>query len=55
MDQSSCYAYYLVKVSCDNMTVKNKEGEEATLINGRVCQVKIAVDEKAVLIYLLEK
>lgn len=55
LDQSTGYAYYLVKVSCDNMTVKNKEGEEASLINGMACQAKIVVDEKSVLTYLLEK
>lgn len=55
LDQSTGYAYYLVRVSCDNMTVKNKDGEEASLINGMACQAKIVVDEKNVLMYLLEK
>lgn len=55
LDQSTGYAYYLVRVSCDNMTVKNKDGEEASLINGMACQAKIVVDEKNVLTYLLEK
>lgn len=55
LDQSTGYAYYLVKVSCDDMTVKNKDGEEAALINGMACQAKIVVDEKNVLTYLLEK
>ena len=55
IDQSTGYAYYLVKVRCDNMTIKNEEGEEASLINGMACQAKIVVAEKSVLTYLLEK
>ncbi len=55
VDQSTGYAYYLVRIKCDNMTLKGKDGEEATLINGMACQAKIIVDEKNVLIYLLEK
>lgn len=55
IDQSTGYAYYLVKVKCDNMTIKNEEGEEASLINGMACQAKIVVDEESVLTYLLEK
>lgn len=55
IDQSTGYAYYLVKVKCDNMTLKGKDGEEATLMNGMACQAKIVVDEKNVLTYLLEK
>ncbi len=55
IDQSTGYAYYLVKVKCDNMTIKSEEGEEASLINGMACQAKIVVDEKSVLTYLLEK
>jgi len=55
IDQNTGYAYYLVKVKCDHMTVKNEEGEEASLINGMACQAKIVVDEENVLTYLLEK
>ena len=55
VDQSTGYAYYLVRVKCDNMTLKGKDGEEATLMNGMACQAKIVVDEKNVLTYLLEK
>ena len=55
VDQSRGYAYYLVRVKCDNMTLKGKDGEEATLMNGMACQAKIVVDEKNVLTYLLEK
>jgi multidrug resistance efflux pump len=55
VDQSTGYAYYLVRVKCDNMTLKGKDGEEATLMNGMACQAKIVIDEKNVLTYLLEK
>lgn len=55
VDQSTGYAYYLVKVRCKDMTLKGKDGEEANLINGMACQAKIVVDEKRVLNYLLEK
>ena len=55
IDQSTVYAYYLVKVKCNNMTLKGKDGEEAELMNGMACQAKIIVDEKNVLTYLLEK
>ncbi len=55
VDQSTGYAYYLVKVSCDNMTLKGEDGEEVTIMNGMACQAKIIVDEKRVLQYLLEK
>ena len=54
-DQSTGNAYYLVRVKCENMTLKGKDGEEATLMNGMACQAKIVVDEKKVLTYLLEK
>ena len=55
VDQSTGYAYYVVRVKCENMTLKGKDGEEATLMNGMACQAKIVVDEKNVLAYLLEK
>lgn len=55
VDQSTGYAYYLVRVKCENMTLKGKDGEEATLMNGMACKAKIVVDEKNVLNYLLEK
>ena len=55
VDQSAGYAYYLVKVKCDNMTLKGKDGKEAKLMNGMACQAKIVIDEKNVLTYLLEK
>lgn len=55
VDQSTGYAYYVVRVKCENMTLKGKDGEEATLMNGMACQAKIVIDEKRVLTYLLEK
>ena len=55
VDQSTGNAYYLVKVKCENVTLKGKDGEEVTLMNGMACQAKIVVDEKNVLTYLLEK
>lgn len=55
VDQSTGYSYYLVRVKCDNMTLKGKNGEEATLMNGMACQAKIVIDEKNVLTYLGEK
>ncbi len=54
VDQSIENAYYLVKVKCENMTLKGKDGEEATIMNGMACQAKIVVDEKNVLTFLLE-
>ena len=55
VDQSKGNAYYLVKVKCENMILKGKDGEEATLMNGMACQAKIVVNEENVLTYLLEK
>ena len=55
VDQSTGYSYYLVRVKCDNMTLKGKNGEEATLMNGMACQAKIVIDEKNVLTYFWEK
>lgn len=55
IDKNTGYAYYMVKVKCDHMTIKNKEGEEASLVNGMACQAKIIVDEENVLTYLLKK
>ena len=37
------------------MTLKGKDGEDATLMNGMACQAKIVIDEENVLTYLLEK
>ena len=44
-----------MRVKCENMTLRGKDGEEATLMNGMACQAKIVVDEKNVLMYFLEK
>lgn len=55
VDQSTGNSYYLVKVSCDSMTVVNAKGEEVSLKNGMACQAKIIVDKQNVLTYVLEK
>lgn len=55
VDQSTGVSYYLVKVSCDSMTVMNEEGEEVSLKNGMACQAKIIVDKQSVVNYVLEK
>lgn len=55
VDKSTGYAYYTVRVKCENMAIKGKDGEEGALMNGMACQAKIVVDEKTVLTYLLEK
>ena len=55
VDQATGYAYYIVKVSCENMTLIGKDGEEVSLMNGMACQAKIVVDEQNVLNYCLEK
>ena len=55
VDQSTGDSYYLVKVSCDSMTVMNEEGEEVSLKNGMACQAKIIVDKQSVVNYVLEK
>ena len=44
-----------MRVKCERMTLKGKDGEEETLMNGMACQTKIVIDEKNVLNYLLEK
>lgn len=55
VDQSTGYAYYLVRVKYNNMSLKGKDGEEASLMNGMACQAKIVTDEKSILTYLLDK
>lgn len=55
VDQSTGYAYYVVRVRCKDMTLKGKDGEAVSLINGMACQAKTVIDEKNVLRYLLEK
>lgn len=55
VDENSGNAYYLVKVRCNTMTVKNKNGDTGYLKNGMACQAKIVIGEKSVMNYLLEK
>ncbi len=55
VEQSTGYAYYLVKVSCEDLTLKDKDNEEVSLINGMACQAKIVTDEENVLRYILKK
>lgn len=55
IDQSTGQAYYIVRAKCDDITIVNENGEEASIINGLACQAKVVVDEKNVLSYLLEK
>lgn len=55
VEESTGYAYYIVKVKCRNMTVKNKNGDVGNLKNGMACQAKIIVGEKSVMTYVLEK
>lgn len=54
VDQNSGNAYYLVKVKCDTSSLKNKSGDEISLINGMACQGKIIVDKQNVLTYLMK-
>lgn len=55
MDSNNHEAYYIVKVTCDNLALKNDEGKEASLINGMACQAKIIVGKEKILQYLIEK
>lgn len=55
VDENTGHAYYVVKVKCDNMTVKNKKGDMGYLKNGMACQAKIIIGEKSVMTYVLEK
>lgn len=55
VDRETGSAYYLVKVKCSNLEVKNKEGDTGVLMNGMATQAKIIIDEKSVLDYVLEK
>lgn len=55
VDNTTGAAYYVVEVSCDNKTLKNKDGESATLLNGMACQAKIVIDEENVLKHFLRK
>ena len=55
VDQNAGYAYYVVRVNCENVNLKGKDGKEANLMNGMACQSKIVVDEKTIMSYFLEK
>ncbi len=55
VDQNTGAAYYLVKVSCKDMTLSGKDGTDVSLKNGMACTAKIIVGEKSVMEYLLEK
>lgn len=55
IDQSTGKAYYIVKVACNQLTLKGKGKEEANLKNGMACQAKIVVEQKRVLNFVLEK
>lgn len=55
VDKTTGAAYYVVEVSCDSKSLKSKDGDAATLMNGMACQARIVVDEENVLEYLLRK
>lgn len=55
VDQKTGSAYYVVKVKCESMILKGKDGKEATLMNGMACQAKIVIEAKNVWMYLLER
>ena len=55
VNQATGQAYYIVRVSCNNMSVIGKDGDEVTLMNGMACQAKIVVDEENILRHLLEE
>ena len=55
VDQNTGKAYYIVKVECKNMEIKNKDGEEGDLKSGMAAQAKIVVDDDSVLHFILSK
>lgn len=55
IDSNNNEAYYIVKVTCDNLALKKDEEKGASLINGMECQAKIIVGKKKILRYLIEK
>ena len=44
-------AYYVVKVECKNMEIKNKDGEKGNLKSGMAAQAKIVVDDDSAVSY----
>jgi len=55
VDQNTGNAYYVVKVECKNMEIKNKDGEKGNLKSGMAAQAKIVVDDDSVLHFVLDK
>lgn len=55
IDEASGRAYYLVRVKCNNIVVKNKSGEKGTIMNGMACQAKVIVDDEKIITFLLKK
>lgn len=55
VDTSSGRMYYIVKVSCNEQFVEDKDGKRGSILNGMLCEAKIIVDEQNVLSYILEK
>ena len=55
VDQNTGNAYYVVKVECKNMEIKNKDGEKGNLKSGMAAQAKIVVDDDSVLHFVLSK
>lgn len=48
-------AYYVVDTTIEDMDLYNESGEKMELKTGMLCEVKIVVEQKSVLRYLLEK
>jgi multidrug resistance efflux pump len=55
VNQYTGSTYYIVKVLCDNISIKNKNGDSGTIMNGMACQAKIIIGEKKVWRIFLEK
>ena len=55
VDQNTGNAYYVVKVECKNMEIKNSKGEKGKLKSGMAAQAKIVVDDDSVLHFVLDK
>ena len=55
VDQNTGNAYYVVKVECKNMEIKNKDGEKGNLKSGMAAQAKIVVDDDSVLHFVLTR
>lgn len=55
IDQNTGSTYYVLKVLCKKMTLKNKKGEIGYIRNGMACQAKVIVREQSVWDYVLEK